>query len=157
MTKSPKQNPNPVGLRKHAGSCHCGAVRFEAELDLGNGASRCNCSICQKLGATGVVLKPSAFRLVSGEGSLSSYGKDDSPNRRYFCKHCGIVLFGKGDLPQLGGAFVSVNVNSLDDVELSTLQIGYWDGRHDNWEAGPRPTPWPVFAAPAAAPADRAS
>jgi hypothetical protein len=34
--------------RAYHRSCHCGAVRFECELDLAQGTSRCNCSICAK-------------------------------------------------------------------------------------------------------------
>ena len=34
--------------RIYHGSCHCGAVRFECELDLAEGTSKCNCSICTK-------------------------------------------------------------------------------------------------------------
>lgn len=141
-----RQSPNPVGLRTHTGGCLCGAVRYDAELDLGKGATRCNCSICTKMGGTGVVVKPSAFRLLAGEESLGAYGKEGSPNRRHFCKRCGVYLFGSGDVPEIGGAFVSVNVHTLDDVDVAALQIGYWDGRHDNWAAGMRPTPWPVRA-----------
>ena len=32
----------------HTGSCHCGSVRFECDLDLADGTSKCNCSICTK-------------------------------------------------------------------------------------------------------------
>ncbi|MBF5043195.1 GFA family protein [Aggregicoccus sp. 17bor-14] len=146
MSQPRPKSPNPSGLQHHAGGCVCGAVRLEAELDLDAGATRCNCSICQKLGATGVLLKPQQLRVLSGEESLGSYGREGSPNRRYFCRACGTYLFGRGDVPELGGAFASVNVNCLDAVDVGALQVGYWDGRHDNWAAGLRPTPWPVRA-----------
>jgi hypothetical protein len=35
-------------IKIYQGSCHGGAVRFECELDLAEGTSKCNCSICTK-------------------------------------------------------------------------------------------------------------
>jgi hypothetical protein len=137
-------SPKSPGVQRHEGSCHCGAARYEVRLDLGEGVSRCNCSICLKLGSTGVNVKPAAFRLLAGAEALGAYRVGRSTAARYFCKHCGVFLYGDGDIPELGGAFVSVNVNTLDGIEHADLQVGYWDGRHDNWAAGLRPTPWPV-------------
>jgi hypothetical protein len=135
---------NGIGSTKHRGSCHCGALRFEVDLDLSTGVSRCNCTICTKVGSTGAVVKPDAFALLSGEGDLGEYAFGGRTGRRYFCRHCGIHGFLRGHLPELGGDYVSININCLEDVELADLKLIYWDGRHNNWDAGPRERPWPI-------------
>lgn len=129
-----------------SGSCHCGAVQFRVTADLGKGGSHCNCSICTKLSQLGGIVKPDAFQLVSNENALSTYAWGGRTATRYFCKHCGVHCFMRGDLPQVGGAYVGINYNCLDGVELSDLKVVYWDGRHNNWEAGPRDRPWPILA-----------
>jgi hypothetical protein len=133
----------PTTTSKHTGSCHCGAVRFEVEVDASKG-SRCNCRVCTKLGATTSIVKPAAFTLLSDESATFGYGNEYG--KREFCKTCGIFCFGRGHLEQVGGDYVSVNLNCIDGIDPSEMSLVYWDGRHDNWAAGPRPTPWPVNA-----------
>jgi hypothetical protein len=130
---------------KRTGTCHCGAVRFEVTVDASRG-SRCNCSICSKLAQTGAIVKPEAFALLQGEGDLSTYAWGGKTATRYFCKHCGVHCFGRGNLPQLGGDYVSINLNALDDIDPREVKVVYWDGRHNNWQAGPRDTAWPIVA-----------
>jgi hypothetical protein len=132
---------------KHKGSCHCGLVRFEVELDPAKPAGRCNCSICAKVSQLGAIAKPEDFRLLSGADDVSQYEWGAKISRRFFCRRCGIHCFGRGHLAELGGDYVSVNLNCVDDLELSDLRVVYWDGRHDNWQGGPRSTPWPVMHA----------
>jgi len=124
------------------------AVRLSARIDLSASASRCNCSICQKLGSLTAIIEPDAFRLVVGAPELGSYAWGSRTETRYFCKHCGVHVFARGHLPELGGDHVSVNVNALDDVDPNAVGVVHWDGRHDNWHAGPRSQPWPVFTRP---------
>jgi hypothetical protein len=129
---------------KHQGSCHCGAVHYAVNIDL-TGASRCNCSVCTKLAIAGVQVKPEAFTLLSDESALADYEWGGKVAKRYFCRTCGTHCFGRGYLEILGGAFVSINVNTLDDVDPYQLPLVHWDGRHNNWQAGARPAPWPIF------------
>lgn len=148
MTNQPSSSavtaPRLDGTQRHAGGCLCGAIRYEVDLDLSKGGTRCNCSICTKLGAYGTSVKPADFRLTAGEDARLIVA--NSVGTRVFCAKCGVYCYGDGDLPELGGAFVSINLNTVDGIDPYALPVMFWDGRHDNWHAGPRPTPWPVHA-----------
>ncbi len=129
--------------KQYQGHCHCGTVRFEIELDPSKGAGRCNCSICSRTAVTSAIVKPEAFKLLSGESALSSYQWGPKVSTRYFCSTCGVHCFARGHLKELGGDYVSVNLNCIDAIDPNAIPIVYWDGQHNNWGAGPRPTPWP--------------
>src|SRR5689334_11792399 len=71
--KATKEDEMDGQVSKLNGSCHCGTVRFQVEMNLADGGSRCNCSICQKVGGVNTILKPAAFTLLSGEGNMTEY------------------------------------------------------------------------------------
>jgi hypothetical protein len=140
----PSASPTPAVRR--AGGCHCGAVRFEAAVALDRPGSRCNCSVCTKTSVTSGMVAPKDFELLSGEDSLRTYEWGAKISTRFFCGHCGVHCFGRGYLEEIGGHYVAVNLNCIDGFDPAEAPVIYWDGRHNNWEAGPRPTPWPVSA-----------
>ena len=128
--------------KTHEGSCHCGAIRFEADVDL-HTATKCNCRVCTKLALFSTKTEPGLFRLTAGEDSLSFW--KTQIGKLYFCKTCGAHPFADGDLSAFGhgGPYISVNVHCLDDVDPSEITPAYWDGRHDNWQVGTSSKPWP--------------
>lgn len=127
--------------KTYTGSCHCGAVKFEADIDLAAGTGKCNCSICSKTRNWSVGIKPEDFRLLQGEKDLSDYQFATKSGHHRFCKHCGVRAFCDGYVEQIGGAFVSIQVMCLDNVdpaELIQAPIKYANGRDNLWWEQPQ-------------------
>ncbi len=79
-------DPNHV-----TGQCHCGSVRFEADLAGGlDSALRCTCSLCRMRGAVVVLASLDRFRIIAGEENLTEYRFNTRAARHYFCKTCGV-------------------------------------------------------------------
>ena len=130
-------------LKTYKGGCHCGAVKFEADIDLAQGTNKCNCTICTKTRNWNVILKPAAFRLLSGEGDLSDYQFGTKSGHHLFCKHCGVRSFERGYVEQIGGDYISIKVASLDGVdpkELIDAPVKYANGRDNKWWEPPAET-----------------
>ena len=126
-------------LKTYRGSCHCGAVRFEADIDLAQSSYRCNCSICRRTRFWPAIVMPPGFRLLAGEGDLTQYRFNTGKNHHYFCKHCGVRAFGIGNNTPVGTMY-GVNLMCLEDVsdeELAQVPITYVDGLHNSWDKTP--------------------
>jgi hypothetical protein len=112
--------------RTYAGSCHCGAVRYEATTDLAQIMS-CNCSRCSRLGWLMTFVGVERFKLLSGADQLTEYRFNTQNIAHLFCKICGIESFARGRGP--GGEMACVNVRCLEGVDLDALAVTKVDGR----------------------------
>jgi hypothetical protein len=135
-----------MALKTYSGGCHCGAVRFQADVDLAKGTMRCNCSLCYKARAWFAFITPNEFRLEKGENALAEYqwtppGRP-APNLHYrFCKTCGVRAFVTGKDPK-GGDVVALAVAALEGTDADELakSIKYVDGVHNQFGKPPADT-----------------
>lgn len=109
------------------GSCHCGAVRFEVDADLGS-VIECNCSHCARKGFLLAFTPAQNFRLLSGADALSEYRFNKNAINHQFCRVCGVQAFASGTMPD-GSAVRSINVRCIDGFDPEKLNITQVDGK----------------------------
>jgi len=99
-------------LEKREGGCHCGRVRFRAEVDL-DGLSQCSCTICTKKSILHLPVMPEVFELLRGKHALKVYTFGAAVAQHAFCSHCGMHAFY---VPRSQPDQISVNARCLDGI-----------------------------------------
>lgn len=114
---------------KVTGGCHCGAVRFTAEVPEVVELLECNCSICRKTGFLHLIVPHSLFKLEAERNALQSYRFGTGAAEHLFCTVCGIKSFYQ---PRSHPEAWSVHYGCLDPDHGLVAEIRPFDGR--NWE-----------------------
>lgn len=115
-------------MKTYTGGCHCKAVRYEVDMEI-TGGMECNCSICSKRGWLLAFVPTTAFRLISGEDMLTDYQFNKKMIHHLFCKVCGTASFGRGS-DGSGNEMIAINLRCIDDLDLSTVPVTKYDGKH---------------------------
>ena len=116
----------------YRGGCHCGKVAFEVDGEL-TAAGQCNCSICAKKAYLHWIVERDRFRLLTPEANLAVYSFNTKTAKHYFCPVCGVASFY---VPRSDPDKIDINVRCLDGVDVSKLEVYFFDGR--NWEEAHR-------------------
>jgi hypothetical protein len=123
---------------KITGRCHCGAVRYQAEVDIER-VEICHCTDCQQLSGSAfrviVPAIPGTFRLL--EGTITEYVKTaDSGNRRVqgFCPVCGSSVFGRPADSETG--FFGLRVGTIDQRDRLVPRAQFWTRSAQGWITG---------------------
>jgi hypothetical protein len=113
------------------GSCHCGKIKFEANLDLTQGTSKCNCTFCRKNSYWSIRTTMEDFKLLEGYDSIVKYANNPHIGYYAFCNHCGTMPFGVSQKTDWTVEGASIKVSSLDDIsiqEINSMPIKYYNG-----------------------------
>ena len=110
------------------GSCHCGAVRFEAEVAMDQLAT-CNCSICGRTGSIMAFIPADKLHRIAGDDKLTDYQFGKKNIHHSFCSICGVRPYGLATGPD-GKPGAMVNVRCLEGVDVHQVKIAHqYNGR----------------------------
>jgi hypothetical protein len=107
------------------GTCHCGAVSYEAEGKILR-VSNCHCEDCRKISGatynTALVLESDGFRVVRGEENVTAY-ESSKGKFRTFCRTCGTPIYTYMlSKPEI----VIIRAGVLDDATGVKPQMHIW-------------------------------
>ncbi len=117
------------------GQCHCGYLRYEAEVDPAD-VTICHCADCQMLSGSAfsviVPASPHSFKMLGGEPSI--YVKiAASGNRRVqgFCPRCGTRLYSGPDAGLPG--FFGLRVGTITQRDALVPKEQIWRRSAQAW------------------------
>ena len=117
------------------GGCHCGAIKFTAEVDPER-ITICHCTDCQIMSGSAfrtVAQVPAAdFELIQGEPKI--YEKTgDSGNRRAlaFCEVCSTQLYAANAEPPQD--VLGIRVGTLEEREQLVPKLEVWCQSRLDW------------------------
>ena len=118
------------------GGCHCGRIRYEAEVDA-DGARICHCTDCQELSGsafrTVVPSREGAFTLTAGEPKI--YVKIAESGRRRaqaFCPDCGAHIYAASAEDE-GPKVYGIRIGTVRQRNQLVPKSQIWHGSAQHW------------------------
>ena len=117
------------------GACHCGRIKYEAEIDPAK-VLICHCTDCQSLSGsafrTVVRVPTNAFRLLSGEPKIYvKQAQSGAKLAQAFCAECGSPIYGThvGEDPK----FYGIRVGTLRQRDALSPKVQIWCRSAQPW------------------------
>lgn len=117
------------------GSCFCGAITYEAELDADK-VVICNCTDCQTLSGSAFrtvgLVREGSFKLLTGTPKdYVKIAESGTPRAQGFCPDCGTPIYSVsvGDGPQALG----VRLGTARQRDELVPQFQVWTRSAQHW------------------------
>ncbi len=106
------------------GTCHCGAVEFQAELQDGlQDLRRCNGSLCRRKGAVMASVPLDKLTIIRGADQLWLYQWNTKAAKHYFCRICGIYTHHQRRSNPKEFGFNAACIEGVDPYALGEIPI----------------------------------
>jgi hypothetical protein len=117
------------------GSCHCGRITYEAEVDP-QAVIICHCTDCQALSGTAfrtvVPTMEGTFVLLSGSPKLYvKVGESGNEREQAFCGDCGSPIYSAP--PGVEAKIIGLRVGTIRQRDQLIPTEQYWFGSAQKW------------------------
>lgn len=117
------------------GGCHCGSIRYEAEVDPAK-VVICHCTDCQTLSGsafrTVVPTDEGTFRLLSGAPKVYvKTGESGNKREQTFCPECGTPIYSAP--AGVGAKVVGLRVGTIRQRDQLIPSDQYWSRSSQAW------------------------
>lgn len=117
------------------GSCHCGAITYEANVDPDK-LVICHCTDCQTLSGsafrTVALTYEDAFTLRSGEPKIYvKTAQSGAKRQQSFCGECGTPIYSTSDEP--GPKIYGLRAGTIRQRDQLAPQLQVWTRSQQHW------------------------
>lgn len=117
------------------GGCHCGKIRFRAEIDPEQ-VEICHCTDCQTLSGsayrTVAPAEANSFELLNGNPKLYAKTAEDGSQRLLaFCPECGSPLYSAP--PEGEKGYFGIRVGAINQRDQLVPKNQYWARSSQPW------------------------
>ena|SRR6185369_4180003 len=117
------------------GACHCGAIRYEADVEP-NQVNVCHCSDCQQLTGTAFRISVAAtlgsFRLLAGAPRVYLKTADSGRVREQaFCENCGSPIYATSPGPE--PRLYNIRVGTINERQQLRPERQIWSRSRLSW------------------------
>jgi hypothetical protein len=125
---------------RHAGGCHCGAIRIEFATGQPLAPRACQCRFCRKQGARSVS-DPEGSAVLAFAVDPIRYRFASQAADYLLCAVCGVYVGAM--VEEAAGAIVTLNLNNFDEPHsvLPAVPVSY-DGESAGQRAASRRARW---------------
>ena len=114
-----------------AGSCHCGAVRWEFDAVPGK-LTDCNCTICRRIAGLWAYGTLNTVSVMAAPDATIAYVRGDRTLAYHSCRTCGCTTHWLALAPEDGEWRIAVNMRMADPADYAGIRVRHFDGA-DSW------------------------